>query len=289
MHNEIKIGKFKIPIEYAICNDCKTAFINENYKPETIKYYTEEYENWFYGISDKIAPIKNSFTDASVRIFLLNEFVKIKNKKILDVGCGIAGCVSLMNIIGAKAEGIEPSLKFSKFNKEILNLKVKQGFIETSKFDETYDIITLFETIEHMEKPEKVLNSVYNLLCDNGILFLTTPHIKKSVSSVIYQQSHYFLFSIGSMANLLYKTGFYLEKIMLWGGSLNIIAKKCDNRNQKNYFECKYLEEYSKKELRKYKINIIPLLPKAYKLIFYHFLSMNELKKAIKKFSDKKF
>lgn len=91
------------------------------------------------------------------------------------------------------------------------------------------------------------------------------------------------------MANLLYKTGFYLEKIMLWGGSLNIIAKKCDNRNQKNYFKCKYLEEYSKKELRKYRINIIPLLPKAYKLIFYHFLSMNELKKAIKKFSDKKF
>ena len=285
MHNEIKIGKFKIPVEYAICDNCKTAFIKENYKPETIKYYSEEYEKWFYGISNKITPIKNSFTDASARIFLLTEFVKIKNKKILDVGCGIAGCVSLMNIIGAKAEGIEPSLNFSKFDKEILNLNVKQGFIETSKFDKTYDIITLFDVMEHIEKPIEVLNSIHNLLDDNGILFLTTPHIKKATSSVIYQQSHYFLFSIGSIANLLYKTGFYLEKVMLWGGSINIIAKKFYSHRKKIYFECKYLEEYSKKELKKYKINIIFLLPKAYKLIFYHFFSMKEFKKAIKKLS----
>ena len=41
--------------------------------------------------------------------------------------------------------------------------------------------------MEHIEKPEEVLNSIHNLLDDNGTLFLTTPHIKKASSSVIYQ------------------------------------------------------------------------------------------------------
>lgn len=38
----------------------------------------------------------------------------------------------------------------------------------------------------------------------------------------------------------------------------------------------------------KYKINIISTLPKVYKLIFYHFLSMNEFKKRLKNFQKLK-
>lgn len=276
-----KIGKFDIPIDYNICNNCKTAFLDNKYKLDTKKYYSESYEKWFYSLSDKLTPIKNSFTDASSRLFLITEYIDIKDKKILDIGCGVAGSLSLMKTLGAKVKGLEPSINFSKFNNDVLNIDVENGFIENYNTSEKYDMITLFDVIEHMENPKNVLSSVFNLLDENGYLFFTTPHIKKSDSSIIYQQSHYFLFSIGSISKLLYETGFSLYKIILFGGSINIFAKKNSNNYEPN-FDYKYLEEYSNKELKKYKLNIPKSLLHIYKLAYYHYLSMKKLNMVIK-------
>ena len=276
-YSNLKNGKFNLKITYHICDNCKTAFLDKKHIQNNDDYYEEGYEKWFYQNLSKNKTVKYSFTDASARVFLLSFFLKnFKDKNILDVGCGIGGTLKLLDKLGATTKGIEPSKNYSIFNQRVLNLDVKTAFInDYNSKKNKFDLITLFDVIEHVENPLNVMRHLKSLLKTDGTLFFTTPHIKRSNSSVIFQQSHIYLFSLHSINKIVNNANLYIDNIILFGGSLNIFCKiKNDDIKIKN-FEAKYLEDYTSDELKNLGRKYIPkMLLKIHHLVRYHLISM---------------
>lgn len=104
--------------------------------------------------------------------------------KVLDIGCG-GGILteSLARLPTVESvKGIDLStdvLEAAKLHKELdPSLKTKIGYqlkpIEDIPAEEQYDIITMFEMLEHVNFPSEVLGSALSHLKPNGWLFIST-------------------------------------------------------------------------------------------------------------------
>tara|TARA_X000000368_G_scaffold415949_1_gene408784 strand:- start:370 stop:945 length:576 start_codon:yes stop_codon:yes gene_type:complete len=101
----------------------------------------------------------------------------LKNKKILDFGCGpnfkdlekrYSSCskVTLIDKIG------EP---FNNDKIEFINFNNDLEYLDNKIIFEDYDFIFLLAIIEHLEKPEDVIKILKKKISDNGVLFITAP------------------------------------------------------------------------------------------------------------------
>lgn len=109
------------------------------------------------------------------------KFVKSKNGRLLDVGCGLGYFVKKVLVYPDwDVYGYEISKPAVGFAKDKLGLKnIFQGKVEESDFPEQYfDIITLWDVIEHIPNPGPLLSYLNKILKDDGVLFIHTPNIK---------------------------------------------------------------------------------------------------------------
>ena len=103
----------------------------------------------------------------------------IKNLKVLDVGCGGGIICEPLARLGAKVTGIDfapnniiAAKIHSKKNKLKINYINKD--IEKSKLDEKFDIILMFEVLEHLDDWKKTIKNIKKNLNKNGLIIIST-------------------------------------------------------------------------------------------------------------------
>ena len=103
----------------------------------------------------------------------------IRNLKILDVGCGGGIICEPLARLGANVTGIDfapnniiAAKIHSKKNKLKINYINKD--IEKSKLDEKFDIILMFEVLEHLDNWKKTIKNIKKNLNKNGLLIIST-------------------------------------------------------------------------------------------------------------------
>ena len=110
----------------------------------------------------------------------IENFITKRSGKILDVGCGLGFFVKTIQTKkpGWEATGYEMSLSAVKFAKAHNGLKlVYAGQVEKSRIPKnSIDIITLWDVIEHIPKPQPLLKYLHSLLKPGGIFFIQTPN-----------------------------------------------------------------------------------------------------------------
>jgi len=85
--------------------------------------------------------------------------------------------------IGSSNRNLEPRIKAHYSGVVYKSLDVDQtqvhDFYSTDEVNETFDVVLLFEVIEHLELREGVemLSKIYSLLREGGRLILTTPNV----------------------------------------------------------------------------------------------------------------
>lgn len=99
--------------------------------------------------------------------------------RVLDVGCFSGFFVKKLLLLGFDARGIDFNNKALDFGKEryglekyISNETLQEFLMQGQKFD----VITLFEVIEHLENISDVLSEVSKLLEDDGVIIISTPN-----------------------------------------------------------------------------------------------------------------
>ena len=88
------------------------------------------------------------------------------------------------------------------------------------------DIVTLFHVFEHMANPKLVMSRIYNVLTDDGHLFIEVPNIltKDTSPHNIYFKAHLFNYS---RYTLISAASRYFDPICLKDDrNLRIIFKK---------------------------------------------------------------
>lgn len=102
----------------------------------------------------------------------------LKNKKVLDVGCGTGYLGEELETRGAEVTGIDISKVALKKAHEVLSFtKVVDLNEDKIPFkDKTFDLIVVSEVIEHLFKPVIILEELRRILRDKGQLIITTPN-----------------------------------------------------------------------------------------------------------------
>jgi ubiquinone/menaquinone biosynthesis C-methylase UbiE len=115
------------------------------------------------------------------------EFVlpHIKEKKVLDLGCGLAYGTALMAEPATEITGVDYDESTIENNKEryrnIANLAFIRSSLPPLPFaDNSFDVVTLFQFIEHIADRKKLLQECKRVLRQDGTLILTTPNAIKS-------------------------------------------------------------------------------------------------------------
>jgi ubiquinone/menaquinone biosynthesis C-methylase UbiE len=102
----------------------------------------------------------------------------VDGKAILDVGCGDGHFLNICKSTGFDCHGVESSKALSSYAR----LKVGDGIInspyEKALFPaETFDIITIIQVFEHIEKPIDLLGIANHHLKPDGIVVIEVPSI----------------------------------------------------------------------------------------------------------------
>lgn len=156
--------------------------------------------------------------------YVRNLVKSLKNRKLLDIGCGSGIFLEVAKSRSFKVKGID-------FNTHILHILpesvredvIIRDFLEYET-DEKFDVVTMFFVIEHMPNVREVLNKVWKMLKYGGILAISTPNSNGFTASLkpenyysIIPEDHLYEFSVKGLTNLLQKNNFRIAIIINTG------------------------------------------------------------------------
>ena len=99
-----------------------------------------------------------------------------QNKQVLDLGCGTGEFLNNYCEMGAKCTGIDIEKNFKLKNKKNLNLYNLDANIFLKNCKKKFDIIFLFEFLEHIdeENKHKLFGNLIKILNKNALIFIST-------------------------------------------------------------------------------------------------------------------
>ncbi len=97
-----------------------------------------------------------------------------RGAKAIDVGCAGGAFVEAARRFGYDARGLEPSRQLAE-SARARGLNVVQGTLDTRTSMERYDLVTLWDVLEHVTDPLAMLTACRAILNPQGILLVNYP------------------------------------------------------------------------------------------------------------------
>jgi SAM-dependent methyltransferase len=177
----------------------------DQYHASTDQVEEETWELW----------IKETEFDDDRRYEQLKEICK--GKRILDFGCGNGGFLRRISALTEEALGVEiDSDARDHLTDEGLDVRA-----HLDDFEGTFDVITVFQVVEHLTEPDEVLNSIRNRIANDGIVIMETPNSDEALISqynnkafmkFTFWTDHVMLYNSDNLNMLMDKNGFDVLK-----------------------------------------------------------------------------
>lgn len=136
--------------------------------------------------------------------------------RVLDVGAAYGFFVAAARACGFSACGLEPVPACAAFARRELDVDIFTGRIEDAPLPAgSFDVVTLFDVIEHLPQPLVALRRIRELLTPGGIVVVETGDLGGLLVRVIGSRWYYYdppqhltYFSVESLEQLLARAGF---------------------------------------------------------------------------------
>ena len=162
-----------------------------------------------------------------------------RNGKLLDAGSGTGTFVNTMKEHGWDVTGLEPDAGARNLAKKEYNLEL---FDENKIYDlplHSFDVITLWHVLEHIDDLSTYIQQLKALLKTNGRIFIAVPNYT-SYDAMVYKNfwaaydvpRHLYHFSPQSMKFLVEKYGMKIERYKpMWYDSfyISLLSSKYKN------------------------------------------------------------
>ncbi|MFH1102646.1 MAG: class I SAM-dependent methyltransferase [Pseudomonadota bacterium] len=203
------------------CTNCGLGVLDPRpSKDELETLYEKEYFQSQYDTG--VAPDSPQFYRWLDLLEHRHRFFKSKKRigTLLDIGCGNGYFLALCRKKGYEVKGIDVSKWAVQYATSILKLNVRRGEITDISFPEgTFDVITMFHSLEHTRNPSEALSQIKTWLKPDGILVIEVPNYtgtdaQKEWNHWIGWQVpyHFFHFTPSSLNRLLANYGFKITR-----------------------------------------------------------------------------
>ncbi|HXZ94740.1 MAG TPA: class I SAM-dependent methyltransferase [Dehalococcoidia bacterium] len=190
------------------CRNCHLIYVNPIEKASKINQaYSQR--------KDGDAPIirETRLTATESQLGLIKRYGN--GTRLLDVGCGEGFFLFNASKAGYTTKGIEISQDVAEYARSEFGLDVEAKPFEELRFPENYfDVITLWQVLEHVPYPLMVLKEVKRILKPGGLLATSTPDIEGILAKIFrrkwwnLRRLHINQFTAKTLADMLNRAGF---------------------------------------------------------------------------------
>lgn len=204
------------------CRACNLVFaVPKDSGAQSCDYNESYYRQGIYAdyLEERISIRKNA-----ARILRELETL-VQGRTLLDVGCAAGFFLEAARARGWTVSGLDVSSYASEYARRELNLDVESGSIEsTTESSSKFDVVTLWDTIEHLSRPDLALINIRRRLKSDGMLALSTGDYGSLLRRLTGKRwrlftdpTHNFFFDEATLQRLLNQTGYELVRIMRRG------------------------------------------------------------------------
>ncbi len=215
--------------QFIVCNRCGVLRQDPRLDWEDLALY---YRPGYVCHSPQFSNTKKTINELNLalgpkkRVNVVHKYKQ--NGKWLDVGCG-----SGLILQAAKDRGfwtlcgVEPVTEIAEYTKNHLGIPVFAGTFETFPEQESeYDIISMWDVIEHLSEPFDAIKKVSKMLKSGGVFIFSTPNLN-SIDRKIFKETwlgydlprHLYLFPDFLIRRLLKDQGFEVLDRFCFTGS----------------------------------------------------------------------
>ena len=205
------------------CNGCGLVYVSPQPRIENDHYGEEYYSEWQESQAARRAGMwKRRLRD--VRMYR-------KSGVLLDVGCGLGTFLLQARDAGFMVQGTEVSTYAARKISDQHGITVHAGDLATMSLEENlFDVITFWHSLEHTTDPRANLRKAFNLLKPGGLVVVAVPNLNNRIMQVLYRivrrrplrlytgdarELHLFHFTEETLASMLQRVGFRLERVTL--------------------------------------------------------------------------
>ena len=145
----------------------------------------------------------------------------VNRSSYLDIGCSNGFMIEKAIEMGfSNARGIEPSLAAIEHASDKIKARIIPGMFDSSKFEnETFDLISFFQTFDHIIEPNGFLQDVRKKLNEKGFVIAINHNIGSISYKFLREKSpiidieHTYLYDLTTMRKIFEKNQFKVHKV----------------------------------------------------------------------------
>ncbi|HOO78206.1 MAG TPA: class I SAM-dependent methyltransferase [bacterium] len=199
------------------CSSCGHIYADLSLQPSD--YHSLYQRGYFFGdeyhdyLSDKRVIQKNF----KLRLKVLTRFLeRDRHRSLLEIGCAYGFFLELAQQRFERVAGIDICEDGTRYARETLGLDAVGGDFLSLDFSENrYEVVCLWDTIEHLPRPDLIIDKIATATEPGALLALTTGDIgslnarlSKQRWRLIYPPTHIHYFTSATVGRLLRERGF---------------------------------------------------------------------------------
>ena len=208
---------------YFECINCRTLFVDELPSSEFLQNSYNEAE--FVSRKDSVFAAQTYFKEL-LRLNLL------KSGKLLDIGCSDGAFISIVNSESAMAVmGIEPSVQAINSSDPAIRELIQHTTLESFQSEYGFDLVTCFQTVEHVNDLNGLVVKSKELLIDQGRIAFVCHDRLSVVNRILGERSP--IFDIEHL-QILTKRG--VRFLLEMNGFVDVEVKPISNKYPISYW-----------------------------------------------------
>jgi len=244
--------KSAVPFTVVECRKCGMVYVNpvvSNLKALYEKDYYHGKSRTGFNFSDPLAGKNETKIALASRLEKIEKTTGIKKGRLLDIGCTFGLFVKTALDAGWNAYGSDISGYAVRQAKKLGIKNVRVGL----DFRENYfDVVTLYEVIEHVDKPLEEMRKISALLKKGGWIVIHTGNLGSLTAKIrgaanpYFQLGHVNYFSKKTLKELMEKAGFRVARLDTYTEKIEPAKIKSGIATPKDYWRLLYYTVFEK-------------------------------------------
>jgi SAM-dependent methyltransferase len=209
------------------CRSCSLHYVNPRPAAElVIEGYASAEDATFVAQNDQRI---HSFQQVLRKVLKFAGLKDGSGKRYLDVGCAGGASLVAARSLGFESVGVEPSRWMADYGRKTYGVDIRDGVLEPDMFPPgSFDVITLWDVLEHIPEPRPLLERVGELLRPDGVFLVSYPDFRSIMGRILgdrwpfWLSVHLLYYDRTTIARQLAVCGFRVDRYLPYWMTLRL-------------------------------------------------------------------